>query len=345
MDYKLVTICVIVVFILICMASKLKQINQEHMTSTSEFDTTAIHNIASIYNTDNLSVTNASITNLIKAKQLQVDGNTQTQNLEVKGDAHIKRLGVNTSQQFATFDVVASGGKYSNGESDPNNGIMVTTGYDKGDSCLYMGGDKANNLSYIQAVNIGQYGNSLLLNARGGAVGIGITTQPLSTLHVGGNITTTGNIVSTSRKDARWSKGALASDSKSLTYCFLNEDYNNMPSLFSRNDDQVNGTYFTSKINALYSISVVFNVHAGLTAWLEKNGDNTTNYIDRQNATNGDASNILMYQDTSTRDEHGFSWIGYLSISDKIRLKMSGRTNVNSPLVWSFTVNMISQVQ
>ncbi|MBN1462593.1 MAG: hypothetical protein JXQ69_01395 [Paludibacteraceae bacterium] len=96
-------------------------------------------------------------------------------------------IGVGTATPKAKFEIVAEGDPLFN-EDNPNNGIQI-----KGtDQVLYMGVKSDTHVGYIQSVDYGTVVAPLLLNARGGNVGIG-TTTPISTLDVNGDIHTPEN--------------------------------------------------------------------------------------------------------------------------------------------------------
>jgi hypothetical protein len=95
-------------------------------------------------------------------------------------------VGVGTASPAATLDVVGTSTPADSVEGDPNN-FMIGTGKAANDQVLYMGNDASNNLSYIQSVKYGVATAPLLLNARGGNVGIG-TTSPSYTLDVSGSV-------------------------------------------------------------------------------------------------------------------------------------------------------------
>jgi len=116
-----------------------------------------------------------------------------TATLDVAGDAKISsNLTVNGNLNFATTSLVGIGttnpqaklevdaeGDPTNTEDNPTNGISI-----KGtDQSLYMGVKSSSHVSYIQSVDYGTAVAPLLLNARGGNVGIG-TTTPASNLDV-----------------------------------------------------------------------------------------------------------------------------------------------------------------
>jgi len=91
-------------------------------------------------------------------------------------------LGVGTTTPVARLQVNAEGDP-TNLENNMNNGFAI-----KGDDqILYMGVNSADHVSYIQSVDYGTDVAPLLLNARGGNVGIG-TTTPQYKLDINGII-------------------------------------------------------------------------------------------------------------------------------------------------------------
>ena len=81
---------------------------------------------------------------------------------------------------------------YSNSENG-SNGLGILTGTNASgtqgsqDYILYMGADKTNDLSYIQSVKYGVTEAPLVLNVRGGNVGIGTSAPTQATLVVSGS--------------------------------------------------------------------------------------------------------------------------------------------------------------
>jgi hypothetical protein len=104
-------------------------------------------------------------------------------------------IGVGTSATYQTLTILNSTGLYTNNEAS-STGIGVLTGTNNSgtqgtqDYVLYMGADKTNDLSYLQSVKWGIATAALVLNARGGNVGIGSATAAYP-LDVAGNIRST----------------------------------------------------------------------------------------------------------------------------------------------------------
>jgi hypothetical protein len=104
-------------------------------------------------------------------------------------------MGIGTSTMYQTLTILNSTGLYSNNEAS-STGIGVLTGTNNSgtqgtqDYVLYMGADKTNDLSYLQSVKWGIATAALVLNARGGNVGIGSATAAYP-LDVAGNIRST----------------------------------------------------------------------------------------------------------------------------------------------------------
>lgn len=92
-------------------------------------------------------------------------------------------VGIGANNPLAELEVFASGA-WTNLENNITNGIQISTGHANGDYTLYMGADKPNQVVYIQGVRYGCCFSPLLLNARGGYVGIG-TSTPQQALEIG----------------------------------------------------------------------------------------------------------------------------------------------------------------
>ena len=99
------------------------------------------------------------------------------------GDMYVSgNIGISTTNPQAKLQVNAEGDP-ANIETNSNNGFMI-----RGNSqAMYMGVNSASNISYIQSVHWGTKVAPLLLNARGGNVGIG-TMNPQYRLDVNGTI-------------------------------------------------------------------------------------------------------------------------------------------------------------
>lgn len=106
-----------------------------------------------------------------------------TATLDVAGDAKISTsLCIGTSTPQAKLQIDAEGNQ-SNLEDNINNGLMIRGT----DQVLYMGANSTDQVSYIQSVDYATSVAPLLLNARGGNVGIN-TSNPQNALDVNGTI-------------------------------------------------------------------------------------------------------------------------------------------------------------
>ncbi len=108
----------------------------------------------------------------------------------------------------------------ANDTIENQSGFQVTTGYSTGDNLLYMGTNSSSDYSYIQSATIGVGTSSLLLNARGGNVGIG-TSTPSKTLDINGTL----NVGST----------AYTNGFKNLSYTIPNYDSGWIYSVYNSN--------------------------------------------------------------------------------------------------------------
>ncbi len=93
-------------------------------------------------------------------------------------------VGIGAAAPISPLDIMSPTGSAFNTETASTNSFQTETGKAAGDQVLYMGNDKTNHVSYMQAVNWGTSVATLLLNARGGNVGIN-TATPQTALDVG----------------------------------------------------------------------------------------------------------------------------------------------------------------
>jgi hypothetical protein len=106
---------------------------------------------------------------------------------EVNGTSYFAgNVGVGTPGPAGEFEVINSG-NWGNAEYS-GNGIQTSTGHTPNvDWTLYMGADSIDGLAYIQSVKWGCCTGNLVLNARGGNVGIN-KINPQESLDVNGSI-------------------------------------------------------------------------------------------------------------------------------------------------------------
>lgn len=81
------------------------------------------------------------------------------------------KVGISTPSPYSAIETLYSG-LYTSFETS-GHGVQTSTGRTTSDYTLYMGGDKTNNVCYIQSVQWGVNTAPLYLNARGGQVKIG----------------------------------------------------------------------------------------------------------------------------------------------------------------------------
>ena len=81
-------------------------------------------------------------------------------------------VGIDVASPVTMLDIIGPNGSASNTENVSTNTFQMETGKSSGDQILYIGNDKTNHNSYIQSVEYGITVEPLLLNARGGSVGI-----------------------------------------------------------------------------------------------------------------------------------------------------------------------------
>jgi hypothetical protein len=111
-----------------------------------------------------------------------------------------------TNRSLATLTINANT-LHTNGEAAAH-GLLISGGNTVANACLYMGADNTNSVSYIQSSKTGNY-LPLLLNNRGGGVGIGLNTV-IYTLDVGGDINLTGAL--------RFSGTAITASAAEINY-------------------------------------------------------------------------------------------------------------------------------
>ncbi len=127
-------------------------------------------------------------------------------------------VAIGTTASYTNLVVQGPSGTWSNTESSTTNTFQLQTGSATGDQTVIFGNDKTNHQTYIQSINWGTGIDGLLINPRGGSVGIG-TSQPDSALHVNGEVQVgaSANSCPVSASNA----GAIryVSGSGSLNYC------------------------------------------------------------------------------------------------------------------------------
>ena len=111
-----------------------------------------------------------------------------------------------TNRSLATLTINANTLR-TDGEAAAH-GLLISGGNTIANVCLYMGADNTNSVSYIQSSKVGS-NIPLLLNNRGGGVGIGLNTVNY-TLDVGGDINLTGSL--------RFSGTAITASATEINY-------------------------------------------------------------------------------------------------------------------------------
>ena len=113
---------------------------------------------------------------------------------------------LSTNRSLATLTINANTLR-TDGEASAH-GLLISGGNTIANVCLYMGADNTNSVSYIQSSKVGS-NIPLLLNNRGGGVGIGLNTVNY-TLDVGGDINLTGSL--------RFSGTAITASATEINY-------------------------------------------------------------------------------------------------------------------------------
>jgi hypothetical protein len=150
-----------------------------------------------------------SLVNSVNNKVIQIGSSTASNNLIITGFCGIGTI------PATTFDVLVP----STNASDTlinGSGFQFKNGSNTGDMCCYFGADDTNKYSYIQSANIGDTIRPLIFNARGGNVGIGLTT-PLRRLHVVSNETQAAFTLNTTENN-----GTLISTNGTITEIKMN---------------------------------------------------------------------------------------------------------------------------
>lgn len=104
-------------------------------------------------------------------------------------------VGISTITPEATLDVIGASINAATVLESQNNNFMIGTGKGTGDINFFMGTYKTDGYSYMQSVNRGNFTAPILMNPRGGRVGIG-TTSPTDILDVNGVLALRGGTAS-----------------------------------------------------------------------------------------------------------------------------------------------------
>jgi len=149
-------------------------------TKVSRLFLSTAHLVFAQPNNGNGAINFGSSGNLFFRSIVNGDTNSYTELMTLQNNGN---LGIGTTDPKAKLDIIAEGNPTLT-ENNVNNGLQI-----KGtNQALYMGVNSITHTSYIQSVQVGGAANALLLNARGGNVGIGMTPAPNYKLDVDGAI-------------------------------------------------------------------------------------------------------------------------------------------------------------
>ncbi len=107
-------------------------------------------------------------------------------------------IGINISNPIVQLDVIGPNGSVNNNEASTTNTLDLSTGHNTDDQMMYFGNDKTNHWSYIESDRYNCCTTPILLNSRGGNIGIGLSSNPAYTLQVNGSVAGTSNYNNTS---------------------------------------------------------------------------------------------------------------------------------------------------
>jgi hypothetical protein len=215
-------------------------------------------------------------------------------------------LGINTSAPSSFLETICASdsktakGTY-NGAETAIHGLQVSSGHTvSSDYTLYMGADSVAHCSYIQSVQWGTATAALLLNARGGNVGIGINnSSPSYTLDVLGNCRVTSTFTANNSIISKGFFVSQASDASEGGQLVLG--YGNNTSITGQANSSWNFDVFNSDlrifaISSTGTITVAIQITETGTVTIPTASTNALLYTDgSKNLTNATVNSTLSF--------------------------------------------------
>jgi len=205
--------------------------------------------------------------------------------LNVAGNAEINsNLGIRTVPQ-TRFDVLVPNTPAST-TTENNSGFQFKAGTNSGDVYCYFGADNTNKYSYVQSSTLDVTSQPFIMNARGGNVGIGLTT-PNRTLHVASSSTQAAFTSGTSEGD-----GTLLSANGAITEIKMN---NSDLSHYSIQNDGVFKIINSSSNTAPFTNDrTLMTINTSGTLTVLSNSSTTTDPTIAASHTNGNQFQVLL---------------------------------------------------
>jgi prepilin-type N-terminal cleavage/methylation domain-containing protein len=146
-----------------------------------------------------------------------------------------------------------------------------------------------------------------------------------------------------SRLDGRWRVATQSSNGSDYAISFGTQDLNNLTGYLTKTTSTTTGDFWTINVSGIYSIHWNYiTVTMPQLAWIDKNQASTTSYGTIFSNAPGD---ILALRSHTGFNENSVSWVGYLSVNDIIRFKMSTATpSMENHTAWTVSFVLLQQV-